>query len=318
MVAPGFGRVKETVQSGWAHRCSRGKTRPVDRPVLALDTMSLFFRAQHALPPMNTSGGEPTRALYGFSALLLKLLREIEPIGLMLALDAPQPTFRHERDGAYKGTRGPPPTELRQQWPRLEQIVEGLGVPAFRVPGFEADDILATVARRLREQGQPLVVVSGDRDLMQTALPPVELLFVGRRGQPGERYDRTAVEARFGVGPERLASYAALVGDNSDNISGVSGIGPRAAAKLVQKFGDVAGILAHTDAIEPPRLRELVLGARQQLIDNEALTRLRDDVPLPEGELYRSLGAAAHERLRAIFEELEFRSLLPRLAKLVS
>ena len=288
----------------------------MDRPVLALDTSSLFFRAQHALPPMNTSRGEPTRALYGFSALLVKLLREQNPVGLVLALDAPQPTFRHERDSAYKGTRGAPPSELRQQWPRLEQLIEALGVPAFRVPGFEADDVLATVARRLRERGQPVVVVSGDRDLMQTALPPVEVLFVGRRGQPGERYDRAAVEARFGVGPERLASYAALVGDTSDNIAGVSGIGPRAAAKLVREFGDVAGILQHADAIEPARLRELVLGARQQLIDNEALTRLHDDVPLPEVDLYRSVDAAAHERLKAIFEELEFRSLLPRLAKL--
>jgi DNA polymerase I len=163
-----------------------------------------------------------------------------------------------------------------------------------------------------------VAVVSGDRDLMQTALPPVELLFVGRRGQPGERYDRAAVEARFGVGPERLASYAAMIGDNSDNITGVSGIGPRAAAKLVQQFGDVAGILAHAEAIEPPRLREIVLGAQKQLVENEALTRLRDDVPLPEGELYRSLDGAAHERLRTLFEELEFRSLLPRLAKLAS
>lgn len=288
----------------------------MDRPVLALDTSSLFFRAQHALPPMNTSRGEPTRALYGFSALLLKLLREIEPIGLVLALDAPEPTFRHERDGSYKGTRGPPPSELRQQWPRLEQLIEGLGVPAFRVPGFEADDILATVARRLRERGQPVVVVSGDRDLMQTAVPPIEVLFVGRRGQPGERYDAAAVEARFGVGPERLASYAAFIGDNSDNIAGVSGIGPRAAAKLVREFGDVAAILENAPAIQPERLRELVLGARQQLIDNEALTRLQDDVPLPEGELYRSIDTAAHARLKALFEELEFRSLLPRLAKL--
>ncbi len=287
----------------------------VDRPVLALDTSSLFFRAQHALPPMNTSRGEPTRALYGFSALLLKLLREEDPVGLVLALDAPQPTFRHERDGAYKGTRGAPPSELRQQWPRLEQLIEALGVPAFRAPGFEADDVLATVARRLRERGQRVVVVSGDRDLMQTALPPVEVLFVGRRGQPGERYDRAAVEARFGVGPERLASYAALVGDTSDNITGISGIGPRAAAKLVREFGDVAGILRHADTIEPARLRELVLGARQQLIDNEALTRLQDEVPLP-AELYGSVDAAAQERLKAIFEELEFRSLLPRLAKL--
>jgi DNA polymerase I len=288
------------------------------RPVLALDTLSLFFRAQHALPPMNTSSGEPTRAVYGFCALLLKLLREEKPAGLVLALDAPEPTFRHQREASYKGTRAPPPSELWQQWPRLEQLIECLGVPAFRVPGYEADDVLATLARRFRDRAQPALVVSGDRDLLQTALPPVEVLFVGRRGQPGVRYDHAAVEARFGVGPERLASYVALIGDDSDNIAGIRGVGPRAAAKLVQKYLTAAGIVEHATEIEPARLREAIAGSQERLISNEVLTRLRDDVPLPEGDLCRALDAAARDRVRGLFEELEFRSLLPRLAALAS
>ena len=286
------------------------------RPILVLDTLSLFFRAQHALPPMNTSSGEPTRAIYGFSALLLKLLREQQPLGLALALDAPEPTFRHEREASYKATREAPPSELWQQWPRLEQLIERLGVPAFRVPGFEADDILATLARRFRDTGQPALVVSGDRDLLQTALPPVEVMFVGRRGQPGVRYDHRAVEERFGVGPERLASYMALVGDSSDNIPGVRGVGPRAAAKLVQKYASVTALLEHAAEIEPPRLREAIILAREQLLANIELTRLRDDVPLPAGELYGVVDAEARDRLRGLFEELEFRSLVPRLVAL--
>jgi DNA polymerase-1 len=285
-------------------------------PVLALDTLSLFFRAQHALPPMNTSTGEPTRALYGFCSLLLKLFREQKPAGLVFALDAPQPTFRHEREASYKATRDAPPSEIWQQWPRLEQLIQCLGVPAFRVPGFEADDVLATLARRLRENDQPVLVVSGDRDLLQTAVPPVEVMFVGRRGQPGVRYDQRAVEERFGVGPERLASYAALIGDASDNIPGIRGIGPRAAAKLVKKYATVAALLEHAAEIEPTRLREAILGNREQVLANFELTRLRDEVPLPPGELYGVLDAGARDRLRGLFEELEFRSLLPRLEAL--
>jgi DNA polymerase-1 len=305
--------VKETVEPG--ARSWQGDAT-LARPVLALDTMSLFFRAQHALPPMNTTTGEPTRALYGFSALLLKLLREEKPVGLVLALDAPQPTFRHQQDASYKGTRDAPPSELRQQWPRLEQLIECLGVPAFRVPGYEADDILATLARSMREKNQPALIVSGDRDLLQTALPPVEVMFVGRRGQPGVRYDQHAVEARFGVGPERLASYAALVGDTSDNIPGIRGIGPRAAAKLVQKYATVTALIEHAEEIEPPRLREAITGNRQQVLANFELTRLRDDVPLPASELYGVVDAEARGRLSGLFEELEFRSLVPRLAAL--
>ncbi len=288
------------------------------RPVLALDTLSLFFRAQHALPPMNTSSGEPTRALYGFCALLLKLFREQQPVGLVFALDAPEPTFRHEREASYKGTRTAPPSELWQQWPRLEQLIRCFAVPAFKVPGFEADDILATLARRLREKSQPVLVVSGDRDLLQTALPPVEVMFVGRRGQPGVRYDQRAVEERFGVGPERLASYAALVGDTSDNIPGIRGIGPRAAAKLVQKYATVAALLEHAAEIEPQRVREAILGNREQVLANFELTRLCDEVPLPAGELYGALDAEVRDRLRGLFEELEFRSLIPRLAALAA
>jgi DNA polymerase I len=302
--------MKETVEPG---DVSWQREPTLTAPVLAIDTLSLFFRAQHALPPMNTSTGEPTRALYGFCALLLKLLREQKPAGLVFALDAPQPTFRHQREASYKATRDAPPSELWQQWPRLEQLIQCLGVPAFRVPGFEADDVLATLARRLREKSQPALVVSGDRDLLQTA---VQVMFVGRRGQPAVRYDQRAVEERFGVGPERLASYAALVGDTSDNIPGIRGIGPRAAAKLVQKYRTIAALLEHAAEIEPARLRGAILENREQVLANFELTRLRDEVPLPTGELYGALDVQARDRLSGLFAELEFRSLIPRLAAL--
>lgn len=283
------------------------------RPVLLVDTHSLFFRAYHALPPMNTSHGEPTRAVYGFSALLIKLLREEKPAALAFAVDRPEPTFRHERYQGYKGTRPAPPSDLWQQWPRLEALLAALGAPVLSAPRFEADDVLATLARRLREKGRPALIVSGDRDVLQTALPPCAVLFVGRRGKESERYDAARVEARFGVRPEQLPSFVAIVGDPSDNVRGVAGIGPRTAGALVRRYGTIDGLFAALPSVEPERLRTRLAPCREQLLENELILRLCDDVPLPDAPLDASPTNAHLDAVRSLFEELEFKSLLPRL-----
>jgi DNA polymerase I len=202
--------------------------------VLLFDTFSLFFRAHHALPPMSTRDGEPTSALYGFSALLLKLLREHRGAALAFALDAPVATFRHHAYEEYKAVREAAPAALVSQLGRLDQLLSTVGVPTFRAPGFEADDVLCTLARELRSSGQHTLVVSGDRDLLQLAHGSVEVLFMGRRGKDALLYDERAVEARFGLPAERLPAYIGLVGDPSDNLPGVPGIGPGTAAKLLR------------------------------------------------------------------------------------
>lgn len=286
--------------------------------VLLLDTFSLFFRAFHALPPMSTLSGEPTSALYGFSVLVLKLLREERPDGVALALDRPEPTFRHEAFDGYKAGRPALPSDLVLQLRRLDPLVEALGFPRFSVRGYEADDVLATLADELSRGGEHVLIASGDRDMLQLVSPSVEVLFLGQRGKPPQRYDVAAVEKRFGVPPERLPAYVALVGDTSDNIPKVKGIGPVAAQKLIAAHPDVASLLAHADSIAPARLRTLVLEHATQLAESEALARLRKDVPLPEGPRWAALDAEAVARTRAQFEELEFKSLVPRLEALTS
>ena len=282
-------------------------------PVLLLDTYSLLFRAFHALPAMCTSTGVPTGALYGTSVLLLKLLREQAPAGVALALDAPGQNFRRALYPGYKASRPSTPGDLAAQLAELPALIQALGAPAFAAPGFEADDILATLARELGASAQPVCIVTGDRDLLQLAADGVEILFVGQRGRAHVRYDAAAVEARFGLPPDRLPSYVALVGDPSDEIPGVRGVGAKIAARWVREHGDIAGILANIDALAPAKLRPVITGHADQLRLNEQLARLRSDVPLGPGPRHAGFDDQARARLRALFERLEFRSLLARL-----
>jgi DNA polymerase I len=286
-------------------------------PALLLDTFSLFFRAFFALPPMSTSRGEPTSALYGLSTLVLKLLREHPGAALCFALDTGRPTFRHREFLPYKAERAPAPTPLVEQLRRLDELLERTGGVVLGSPGFEADDVLATVAAELRAQGRPTRVVSGDRDLLQLAFGSVKVEFVGRRGKDAVTYDEAAVLERFGVPPWRLPSFVALVGDVSDNLPSVPGIGPATAKKLLQNRENVAQLLA-AGAELPPRIAELLRSHAPQITQTEELARLRVDAPLPRPPHLATPSADQLLSLRSWFEALEFKSLLPRIDKLLA
>lgn len=286
-------------------------------PALLIDTYSLFFRAFHALPPMSTRVGEPTSALYGLSSLLLKLLREQRGAALAFALDAPQATFRHDRFDEYKAGRPATPSALSAQFGRLQQLLEAFAVPAFRCPGFEADDVLATLAKRARDLGLPAWVVSGDRDLLQLAHGSVRVHFVGRRGKDALVYDEAAVLARFGVAPEILPAYVALIGDPSDNLPGVPGIGAATAQRLLVGKRSCQELLEDLEHVKSVRVRDALLSHRAQILETEALARLREDAPISTASLGWAVPTpGAFESLARLFEELEFKSLQSRLAAL--
>lgn len=282
-------------------------------PVLAIDTYSVFFRAHHALPPMNTASGAPTAALYGFCAAVLKELRERRPRALAFALDAPAQTFRQAAYPAYKAHRDAAPSDLVAQFGPLRELLAAFGVPALEAPGFEADDILATLASPLRRATVPTLLMSGDRDLLQLAHGSVGVLFVGARGQKPVCYNRAKVLERFELEPERLPAYVAFVGDSSDNLPKTPGIGPRTAAKWIKTYGDVDGVFRHIAELEPARLRSVVFAHERQIRDNERLATLRVDVPLGPEPHVRPLERAQLGELRRLFEALEFKSLIPRL-----
>lgn len=287
-------------------------------PALLLDTYSLFFRAFHALPSMSTHSGEPTSALYGLSALLLKLLRENPGAPLSFALDAPQATFRHRQFEGYKAGRPATPSPLTAQFGRLRDLLDTLAVPTFCCPGFEADDVLATLARVAREQSVTAHIVTGDRDLLQLARGSVRVHFVGRRGKDAVLYDEAAVLARFGVPAEFLPSYVALIGDPSDNLPGVPGIGSATAQKLLAGKRSCQELFADLERIESTRVRATLRAHQDQILETERLARLDDRAPLQESP--RHWAAPAPDALRALggwFEELEFKSLQARLAALI-
>jgi len=284
--------------------------------VLLLDALSLAYRAFFALPDMRTTHGEPTGALYGLSALLLKLLREQRPKGGAFALDHPRATFRHAAFAGYKASRPPAPTPLGRQLARLPALLAAFGFPVFAVAGFEADDVLATLARELSRAGEAPLVVSGDLDMLQCAVGPARVHVVGRGATAGRTYDSAAVWARFGVAPGELPDWKALAGDVTDEIPGVPGVGGKRAAALVRTFGGISGLLARLPEVQPDSLRAAIEARRADLGLWRDLALLRDDVPLPAGPRFAPFTGGRHAGLRALFEELEFRSLLPRLDQL--
>jgi DNA polymerase I len=288
---------------------------PAGKRVLLLDTFGLFYRAFHALPRMNTSSGQPTSAVYGLCTLLLKFTREHRPHALSFALDAAGPTFRHRLYPAYKAGRPALPDQLGAQLALLDELIAAAGVPAFRVPGFEADDILATLARRLVSDGCEVLIATGDRDLLQLVSDRVRVLFLGARGKPARLYDLAAVWARFGIEPRRLPSYAALIGDPSDNIPGIAGVGAQTARRLVGDHGSIDGIFAALSELKP-ELRATLTAHQADLVRNEGLIRLCEDLDLGRGPLCAAVSPEGIDNLRTLLTRLEFRSLLPRLGAL--
>jgi DNA polymerase-1 len=289
---------------------------PLRTRVLLLDTFGLFYRSFYALPRMTTSTGQPTNALYGLCTLLLKFAREHRPNALAFALDAPGPTFRHGLYAAYKAGRPALPDELRAQFSALDALIEAIGVPAFRAPGFEADDILATLTSRLVASGHEVLIATGDRDLLQLVGDRVRVLFLGARGKPARLYDAAAVWARFGIEPRRLPSYNALLGDSSDNIPGVAGIGAKTARALVGDHGSIDAIFAALPSLGKPALQATLMAHREVLLRNETLIRLREDLELGSGPLCAGVSSEGLANLRGLLTRLEFRSLLPRLGAL--
>ncbi len=294
-------------------RAKSTKPRPEPPHAALFDTYSMVFRAFYALPPLSTSKGEPTSALYGFCSLVIRVLREERPQCLSFALDAPARTFRAERYTQYKAGRPSTPSALARQLERLPDLLAAFEVPAFCVPGFEADDVLATLSTRLEAEGRRALVVSGDRDLLQLVSPLTSVLFIGRRAQAPLLFDERKTEEHFGVPPRRLPTYAALVGDNSDNLPGVPGVGARTAAKLTAEHGSIAALFAALERVEPPKLRAALAEHAEQTRLNEELATLHRDVPLADGPLVSPLTTTARARLERLFEELEFKSLAARL-----
>src|SRR3712207_5363124 len=232
--------------------------------VYLIDGYSLLYRAFYALPQsIATSSGLPTNALYGFTSMILKLLDSEEEVGLGVVWDSGKPAFRMEVFPEYKAQRSSMPEELRVQLDHLDEILEAMNIPAIRAEGFEADDVLATLSRRIPD-GTELMIVTGDQDAMQLVNGSVKVLRTTRGVSETKAYGRDEVIEEYGVTPEQIPDYKALTGDPSDNIPGVRGIGPKSAASLLREFGSVAGIYENLDKVAAKGTRKKLEEGRSE------------------------------------------------------
>src|SRR3990170_2069053 len=285
--------------------------------IYLIDGYSLLYRAFYALPQsIVTTSGLPTNALYGFTSMLLKLLgEEDEEVGLGVVWDAGKPAFRMEIYPEYKAQRSSMPEELQAQLDHLDQILEAMNIPALRAEGFEGDDVLATLSKRVPE-GTELGIVTGDQDAMQLVDGNVKVLRTTRGVSELKSYGRDEVIEEYGVTPEQIPDYKALTGDPSDNIPGVKGIGPKSASGLLKRFGTVAEIYENLDAISAKGTRKKLEEGRESAFMSLQLARMRFDAPVrfdPEALRFEGVSPECHD---VVLRRYEFRSLQPRFAAL--
>ncbi|MBM4456973.1 MAG: DNA polymerase I [Chloroflexi bacterium] len=281
--------------------------------LILIDGHSLAFRAFHALPlTLTAPSGELTNAVYGFTSMLLTVLRDQTPEYVAVAFDVGK-TFRHEMYSDYKGHRERMPDELRTQVERIKEVVEALNIPVFTAEGFEADDVLATLARQASGQGVDSLIVTGDRDILQVVDDQIHVLTSGRQFSETIIYDPAAVQERYGLRPNQLLDYKALVGDKSDNIPGVRGVGEKGASTLLQKFETLDAVYDRLAEVTPERTRKALAEGQADADLSRKLGRIVTDAPIQLDLAACRTRDYDRERAVALFRELAFRSLVEKL-----
>ena len=247
---------------------------------LVLDGSSLIFRAFYALPPdLSDSHGQPTGAIFGFSNMLTKLIAEQEPDLMALAFDKSRHTFRTERYADYKGTRDKTPEELLSQFPRLREFAANMGIPFLEKDNYEADDIIGTLATQAAAEGYDVRVVTGDRDALQLVRPNLRVLLTKKGISELKDYDTAAFEEEYGFEPLKLIDLKGLMGDTSDNIPGIPGVGPKTASKLLLAYGSVENVLAHVEDVSGKKLKERLMEYADQARLSKELATIELHVP---------------------------------------
>jgi len=246
------------------------------KPLVLVDGSSYLYRAFHALPPLSTAAGQPTNAVLGVVNMLYKLLDDYAPTEMAVVFDAPGKTFRKDLYSAYKANRPPMPDELRAQVEPLLESIDAMGIPLLRIEGVEADDVIGTLARAASRAGRDTVISTGDKDLAQLVDEHVTLV----NTMDNTKLDRGGVRAKFGVAPEQIVDYLALIGDPIDNIPGIDGVGPKTAVKWLELYADVATLKANADKVSG-KIGERLRGALDTLDLSKELATIRCDVELP-------------------------------------
>lgn len=285
--------------------------------LLLIDGNAILHRAYHAYPGFTDKDGNPTNAIYGFYAMLLKLLQDVKPDYLAIAFDRGAPTFRMQMYAGYHANRPRMSDDLSPQVPVLQESLDEIGIPLYGIEGYEADDILGTLSVLAKKEEVETIIVTGDRDLLQLVNSHVKVLMPLTGISKTALYDGEKVEEKYGIKPSQVVDYKALVGDASDNYPGVTGIGPKTASDLIRRFGTFENLYQHLAELPEGLQKKLATDAEQAALAKE-LAAIRLDVPVHLRLADCSIERFGHEKFLRIFDRLGFDSLKKRLGEVVA
>lgn len=279
-------------------------------PLVALvDGSNYTYRAFYGLPLLTNSKGFPTNAIYGFTNMLLKLKRDLKPDYIVVTFDLKGPTTRHGEFEDYKATRKPMPDDLIPQIPFIKDVVRGFSICVLEKQGIEADDLIGTLTVLANEKGWRTAIISGDKDLMQLVGENVTMIDTMK----DKTYDVEAVKEKFGVGPDKVVEILGLMGDTSDNIPGVPGIGPKTAQRLIEEYGSVEEVIKNSENLRNVKLRESFRQYAEQARLSRQLANIRKDVEIDFDIQDAAVREPDKEVLSKLFSEFEFSSLLQEI-----
>ncbi len=281
---------------------------------MLLDGYGLVYRGYFALPPLTTSKGELVNGVFGFASIVLRGIADLQPDYLAVSFDLPGPTFRHEQYADYKATRVKMPDDLRDQFPKVREVVKALRIPVFEMPGYEADDVIGTITQQLDPRDDlETTIVTVDLDMLQLVTPRVRLMTTRSGVENTIMYDVARIDERFGLRPDQMIDYKALKGDPTDNIPGVPGVGEKTAAKLIREFGDLDSLFARIDEVTPDKLRDRLRDHHDQIQQGRDLSTIVRDLPIEFDLEAARLGDYDRDTVVRLFREYEFRTLIERL-----
>ncbi|HEY8867830.1 MAG TPA: DNA polymerase I [Candidatus Limnocylindrales bacterium] len=281
--------------------------------LMLLDGNGLIYRGYFALPPLTTSRGELVNAVFGFCSIVLRGIQDIAPDYVAVAFDLQGPTFRHEQYADYKATRLRMPDDLRDQFPKVREVVKALRIPVYELQGYEADDVIGTLVVEAEQRGLDTTIVTGDLDMLQIVSDRTRLMTTRSGVENTITYDPARIAERYNLDPSQMVDYKALKGDTTDNIPGVPGVGEKTAAKLIAQYGTLEALYERLDEVTPEKLRERLREYRDQVFRGKGLSTIVRDLPVTLDLDAARLGDYDRDTVVRLFREYEFRTLIERL-----
>ncbi|MFN3788239.1 5'-3' exonuclease H3TH domain-containing protein [Sulfurihydrogenibium azorense] len=283
----------------------------MDKKLLLVDGSSYLYRAYYALPPLSAPDGTPTGAIYGFVRMLLKLISTFNTPYIAVVFDRPEKTVRHEIYKEYKATRKETPNDLQVQIPKIKEIIKLLGIKILEIPGYEADDIIATLSKKAENLGFEVIIVTPDKDMNQLIDQHIKIF----NPMKEEIVDTQKVIEKYGVSPQQFIDYLVLVGDSIDNIPGIKGVGPKTAASLLQEFGSIDRILENKDKLKGKLKESFAAVSKEDIQLVRSLVKLHQDIDIPVEIESLKKDKPDLIKLKEIFEKLGFKSLIKEIEK---